>query len=281
MTSPYAEVIGDPIAHSKSPLIHRFWLAKLGIEGDYRALQVTAAELGDYFAARVRDEHWRGCNITMPHKQAALGFVHKHRDPSFPVEPINIATLRRGRLEGLNSDTQGLLEPLMAAGEQLGRTGQHQQASPKPAVVFGSGGVLFAVMIALSTLGYAPIHVMVRDSGRAARIMADYEGVDARVLRWGDPLPSCELLVNATPLGMTGYPDFPFGVDAVAAGGIVFDMVYAPVETALLGQARGHGLRTVDGLQMLVAQAAVGFQLFFGSAAPRTYDPELRELLTQ
>src|SRR5688500_18827405 len=118
---PYAEVIGDPIAHSKSPLIHSFWLEKLGIDADYRATLVTADQLGGYFAARGRDPDWRGCNITMPNKIAALQFVHRHRDPSFPVETINIAVPGKGRLEGLNSDTLGVYEPLT---KQVGsRTG--------------------------------------------------------------------------------------------------------------------------------------------------------------
>ena len=97
---PYAEVIGDPIAHSKSPLIHKFWLEKLGMEGDYRHCLVRPGELGTYFERRRHDPDWRGCNITMPHKLAALEHVHKPQDPIFPVEPINIALTRNGRIEG-------------------------------------------------------------------------------------------------------------------------------------------------------------------------------------
>jgi shikimate dehydrogenase len=275
--TPYAEVIGDPIEHSKSPLIHRFWLEKLGLDGDYRATRVPPDELGEYFLSRSADPNWRGCNITMPHKLAALAHVHKHRDPSFPIEPINIAVPRHGRLEGANSDTQGLLEPLLALHGGWTRV---RAEGPCPATVIGSGGVLFSVMTVLSLLGYAPIHVVVRDARKAEQIAEDYQGVAVRIVPWGAPLPPCALLVNATPLGMRGQVELPFDCMNVMKGGIVFDMVYNPVETRLLADARSRGLRMVDGLQMLVAQAASGFQLFFDAAAPRAFDCELRELLT-
>jgi shikimate dehydrogenase len=275
MSVPYAEVIGDPIAHSKSPAIHNFWLSKLGIEADYRACRVLPAELGAYFDARRRDEHWRGCNITMPHKIAALGYAHKHRDPSFPVEGINVAIPRPGeKLEGANTDGLGFLEPLLAL--QGGRFGQQ----PGAAIVVGGGGVLFSVMWALSALGHAPIYVAVRDSAKAGRIAEDYRGVHALPLTLGDALPPASLLVNATPLGMGGFPPFPLPLDSLAPDGIVYDLVYNPLETELIRSARARGLRVLDGLAMLIPQAAAAFQLFFGVAAPREFDAKLRELLT-
>lgn len=275
MGIPYAEVIGDPIAHSESPLIHNFWLAKLGLQGEYRRCLVRNAELGDYFESRQRDPDWRGCNITMPHKIAALQFVHKHRDPSFPIEPVNIARPHRGRLEGLNSDTNGLLEPLMAAvGGTLG-------VERGPAIVVGAGGVLSSVMWALSALGYAPIWIVMRDGEKAKRVAHDYRGLHGLPIPFGDALPPANLLVNASPLGMTGFPDFPLGLDSLAEDAIVFDLVYVPRDTTLLRAARARGLRTIDGLSMLVGQAAVAFQAFFDRPAPREDDAELRELLVR
>jgi shikimate dehydrogenase len=270
MTVPYAEVIGDPIAHSKSPIIHKFWLERLGLEGDYRACLVRPDELGSYFEVRARDEDWRGCSITMPHKIEALRYAPKHRDPSFPAEAINAAVRQEnGSLEGVNTDVNGLLEPLLLEGASLG-------AARGPAIVVGAGGVLFSVMMALATVGYGPIWIAMRDSSKMAKVADDYRGVKGVPIPLTDPLPPARLLVNASPLGMSGFPPFPLSLDSIEEGGLVFDLVYAPVETALLREARARGLRTLDGLTMLVGQAAVAFQLFFGEPAPRQYDGELR-----
>ena len=279
MTRPYAEVIGDPIAHSKSPLIHNFWLEKLGIDAEYRATRVTSLELGAYFEERAHDPAWRGCNITMPHKIAALDHVHKQRDPSFPIEPINTAVRREDRIEGMNTDTNGLIEPLMPLFGGIDLSGRTPELGSRPAVVVGAGGVLYPAMSALSAFGCAPITVVARDPAKLARIEQDYRGAHVRTLQLGEPLPPARILLNASPLGMSGFAPFPYSVDALAADCIVFDMVYSPIETKLLCAARGRGLRTVDGLQMLVAQAAAAFQCFFSQAAPRQYDHELRERL--
>jgi shikimate dehydrogenase len=267
-------VIGDPIAHSKSPLIHKFWLEKLGVEADYRACLVRPAELGRYFEARARDEDWRGCSITMPHKIEALLHAPKHRDPSFPVEAINAAVRRPGGLlEGVNTDPNGLLEPLLPLlGGRLG-------VARGPAIVVGAGGVLYSVMWTLAALGYGPIWIAMRDPAKMAKVTDDYEAVQGFPIPLSDPLPPARLLVNASPLGMSGHPPFPLSLESIEDGGIVFDLVYAPVETPLLRDAEARGLQTVDGLKMLVGQAAVAFELFFGKAPPRGDDAELRERL--
>ena len=274
MGVPYAEVIGDPIAHSKSPVIHKFWLEKLGIEGDYRRCLVRPDELGAYFEVRTRDEDWRGCSVTMPHKMAALRHVHKHHDPSFPIEPVNLVLPRKGQLEGLNSDTHGLMEPLLA--HKIGRIG----GNSGPAIVVGSGGVLYSVMWVLAALGFAPIWIVMRDPDKAVQIARDYKGVHGRPLTFDDPLPEAHLLINATPLGMAGFPDFPLSLDSLTPDAAVFDLTYNPLETNLLKVARARGLRTIDGLAMLIGQASIAFQGFFGEPAPREHDDELRERLT-
>lgn len=271
---PYAEVIGDPIAHSKSPEIHKFWLEKLGMECEYRRCLVRAGELGPYFEARARDPAWRGCNITMPHKLAALEFVHKSQDPGRPTEPINIAIPRNGRIEGANSDVNGLVEPLLAhLGGRPGGRG--------PAIVVGAGGVLYSAMTALSALGFAPIWVVARNAEKMAAVARDYKGAQGRTLALGDPLPPANLLVNATPMGMRGFPAFSLPLDSLAPDAIVFDMIYDPLDTALLQAARARGLRTIDGLSMLIGQAAAAFQCFYQAVAPRQHDGELREHLAR
>jgi len=273
VSRPYAEVIGDPIAHSKSPIIHNFWLEKLGIDAEYRRCHVRAEGLAEYFERRRQDPDWRGCNLTMPHKFAALAHVHKHRDPGFPVEPINIALPRAGRIEGFNSDTMGVYEPLSAI--------MREQPSPRgAAIVVGAGGAFYSAMWALSALGFAPVHVVMRDAAKMTQIAKDYRGLHAVPMHFEDPLPSANLLLNATPLGMIGFPEFPLSLDSLKPDAIVFETIYYPLETRLLADARARGLRTVEGLAMLVAQAAVGFQGFFGQPAPREHDAELRALLT-
>jgi shikimate dehydrogenase len=275
MGIPYAEVIGDPIAHSKSPLIHKFWLRKVGVEGDYRACRITADRLAAYFAERSGDPDWRGCNITMPHKYAALNHVHFHQDPSFPQEPANTAFRRDGseRIEGCNFDKNGFMEPLMP---MHGGRGLRPRG---PAVIVGAGAAAVAAAFMMPVMGYAPIWIVARDPAKAAKMAEDFSSVGAFVAPFRDPLPEARLLVNASPLGMSGFPPFPFSLDRMAADGIVYDMVYSPIETDLLREARRRALQTVDGLAMLIGQAALAFETFYRVRPPRAFDYELRELL--
>ena len=278
---PYAEVIGDPISHSKSPLIHKFWLKKLGMEGDYRALQVRLDELADYFAERSRDPLWRGCNITMPLKLAALAHVIKPHDPSFPPEPVNLAVPKDDRVHGFNTDIHGLLEPLTALDpKRFDLSGRTQRDLPLTAVVLGSGGVLYSVAWVLMSLGYNPIVLVARSRDKVDAFLGKADRRQFGVLPWGAALPPCDLLVNATPLGMEGQRALPYNASSVRAGGIVFEMLYHPLETLLLADARARGLRCVDGLQMLLGQAAPSFGILFGTPPPREHDVELRGLLT-
>jgi len=277
MGIPYAEVIGDPIAHSKSPAIHKFWLRKAGVDGDYRACRVAASELAAYFSKRALDPDWRGCNIAMPHKYAALDHVHFHRDPSFPVEPVNTAFRREGsdRIEGFNSDRNGFMEPL------LPMHGGHAIRPRGPAVIVGAGGAAVAAAYMMPVMGYAPIWIVARDPAKAAKMAEDFSGVGAVAAPFSDPLPEARLLVNASPLGMDGFPLFPFSLDRMSTDGIVYDMVYAPAETALLREARRRELQVVDGLAMLIGQAALAFELLFRTPPPRAFDHELRETLVR
>ncbi|MEA3053841.1 MAG: shikimate dehydrogenase [Sphingomonadales bacterium] len=275
MGIPYAEVIGDPVAHSKSPLIHKFWLRKTGVEGDYRALRVPVEELADYFSKRAGDPDWRGCNIAMPHKYAALDHVRFDTDPSFPVEPINTALRREGtgRIEGFNTDKNGFMEPL------LPMHGGHVARPRGPAVIVGAGGAAAAAAWMMPVMGYAPIWIVARNPSRSAKMAEDFARVGAIAASFADPLPEARLLVNASPLGMAGFPPFPFSLDRMVADGIVYDMVYAPAETELLRAARRRELQVIDGLAMLVGQAALAFQLFFQAPPPRAFDDELRAAL--
>ena len=160
---PYAEVIGDPVEHSKSPLIHHFWLGKLGLRGEYRRTRVGPHELADYLGERRRDSLWRGCNVTMPLKLAVSPLLDAHCDPLATAEPVNLVVPEGGRLHGTNTDIFGIMEPLRAReAQRLAIVGEQRADEPRSAVVLGSGGVLHSAVRALKSLGYCPITVVAR-----------------------------------------------------------------------------------------------------------------------
>ncbi|MEG3088415.1 shikimate dehydrogenase family protein [Sphingomonas sp. PB4P5] len=269
MTRAFAEVIGDPIAHSQSPLIHGFWLAALGIDADYRATQVVADELGAFLAERQADTAWRGCNITIPHKQAALEHVADPGGVRASIGAIN--TVFRGEdgaFIGTNTDAGGFYSPIA----DLDLTG-------KPVVVIGAGGAARAVLFALSRLGVGPVTVLNRNVLKGAALLSSF-GLKGKALPLGAPLPAAALLVNASALGMIGQPALDLDLTSLPEDAVVYDVVYAPLDTPLLQAASARGLETVDGLEMLIGQAALAFELLFGAEPPRDRDEELRELLT-
>ena len=268
--TPYAEVIGDPIAHSRSPLIHGFWLEALGIHAEYRATHVTSEGLGAYFDARRSDSAWRGCNITIPHKQAALDHVEDRGRVRESIGAINtVVRGEDGALIGTNTDAGGFYAPI--AGLDL--EGRH-------AVLIGAGGGARAILFALAKVGIGRVTTLNRNVLKAAALLSSF-GIKGDAVPLGAPLPPADLLVNASALGMTGQPPLDIDLSPLPEDAVVYDIVYAPLETPLLAQARARELDTVDGLDMLIGQAALAFELFFGAEPPRARDEELRELLTR
>lgn len=282
MTSvvPYAEVIGDPISHSKSPLIHKFWLEKLGLEYDYKSRRVGGESLPDYVEARRLDPHWCGANVTMPLKLAVQPLLDHLSDEAALIGAVNTIARegRDHRLVGHNTDWRGVREPLRDWLDS-----DHFFS----AKVIGTGGAAAAAMFALkqrstaiSLTNYGRTHA----SALAFRRRFDDEQYASGAIgdlarpEGGGRDPS--LLINASPLGMCGRPPLAIDLGFLAPGSIVFEMVYDPLETRLVSEARKRGLHVVDGLDMLIAQAAAAFALFFCEAAPREHDGELRELLT-
>jgi shikimate dehydrogenase len=267
--TPYAEVIGDPIAHSKSPLIHKFWLDALGIDGDYKRFHVPPEELADYLAGACGDADWRGCNITTPHKVAIMDLVGDPGGIRNTIGAMNtIIRAENGSLIGTNTDAAGFWSPISAL--DLG---------DKPVVVIGAGGAARAGRFALSRVGAGPGTILNRTPLKAAGLLATF-GLKGNVLPLGAPLPPAALLVNASTLGMTGQPGLELDLSPLPDDAIVYDIVYAPLQTELLQAADDRGLETIDGLEMLIGQAALAFELFFDAEPPRDRDDELRELLT-
>ncbi|HEY0085261.1 MAG TPA: shikimate dehydrogenase, partial [Allosphingosinicella sp.] len=268
MGVPYAEVIGDPIAHSKSPAIHKFWLEATSMEGDYRATQVRKADLVPYLAERRADPDWRGCNLTMPLKAEVAPLL----DGSFPAAAaagaVNTVFRHGEKLIGNNTDLRGFAEPFRDVHQARGS-----------ALILGAGGAARAVFIALAGLGFEPVRVMarkplVRSGGHPSFMRHAWLPMERL-------LPAADLVVNATPIGMAGGPQLDFDLSQLPSGACAYDLVYNPLETPFLAAARRRGLRTIDGLAMLIGQAAWAFTHFFEADPPRELDGALRELLTQ
>lgn len=284
MTLPYAEVIGDPIVQSKSPAIHKFWLTKLGIAADYRACHVKPDELEGYFAQRRADPDWRGCNITMPHKQAAMAYLDAIDPQAQRIGAVNtVVRDADGRLTGYNTDAPGFLEPL--------RPLLDRQHLFRMARILGAGGAARAIVTALADEGFTLV-LAARDPAKARALLdelapkGEHHAVDLAHFapetdfEFDDRQGLLDLIVNASPLGMAGQPPLAFDFSHAPPGSVVYDIVTHPLDTSLLVEARERGFHTVDGLAMLIGQAAVAFAKFFGAPAPREHDAQLRGILT-
>ncbi|QZD90819.1 shikimate dehydrogenase [Qipengyuania aurantiaca] len=280
--SHYAEVIGDPIAQSKSPAIHGFWIEKLGLDAGYRAHHVTAEDLPAYIAARREDADWRGCNVTMPHKQAVLPLVDRLEPLAKRVGAVNtIHRAKDGALVGRNTDVAGFLEPLR---ERL-----RQQHYFRMARVLGTGGAARAIVAGLANEGFTLV-VAGRDPAKAQALLDELAPGEhhtaplthfakATDFAFDDREGCCDLVINASPLGMRGQPPLAFDWSHAPPGSLAYDIVTDPVETDFLMAAQKAGFETVDGLAMLIGQAAAAFTHFFGKEPPREHDAELRARL--
>ena len=269
MTSPYAEVIGDPIAHSKSPALHKFWLQSLEIDADFKRTQVRPEGLADHVERRRADSTWRGCNVTIPHKLTIMDHVADPGDVRGTIGAMNTVIRNPdGSVIGTNTDAAGFFAPIADFALKA-----------MSVAVVGTGGAAHAVLFALAKAAVGPVTLFARDPVKGAALLARF-GLWGRVLPLGASVPPVALLVNATPLGMTGQAPLTLDLTGLPDDAVVYDIVYAPLVTPLLAAAQARGLATVDGLEMLIGQAAVAFELFFGIAPPREHDAELRRRLT-
>ncbi len=284
MTGPYAEVIGDPIVQSKSPAIHGFWLAELGIAADYRACRVLPGGVEAYLSERRADPDWRGCNVTMPHKQAVMPFLDAIDPLAARIGAVNTIVRRAdGTLTGYNTDVPGFLEPLRS---RLSEVHLYRMAR-----ILGAGGAARAIIAALAGKNFTLV-VAARDSAKARALLdeldpgGEHHAVDLAHFApetdfaFDDRERCFDLVINASPLGMAGKPPLEFDFSHAPPRSVVYDIVTHPLDTPLLQAARAQGLPTIDGLAMLIGQAAAAFEKFYGQPAPRKHDAELRALLT-
>jgi len=268
----HAEVIGSPVSHSRSPAIHCFWLDRLGIEGRYSATEVAAEELAGFLDERGSVPGWRGCNVTMPLKQQAARLAPVLTGAACTIGAVNLLSCDSGSLIGHNVDGEGFMEALRP--RLAGRA--------RRAALIGSGGAARAIARALAQEGFS-IDLLARDREKARVLLSELApGHDNRALALAESLEAARepsILVNATPLGMRGHAPLPLDLAPLRPDTLVCDIVYEPLTTPLLAAAAERRLETLDGLHMLIGQAALSFEILFGTKPPREADDALRKLL--
>ncbi|HEX7883457.1 MAG TPA: shikimate dehydrogenase [Afipia sp.] len=267
--TPAACLIGWPAAHSRSPLIHKHWLKTFGIDGDYRIEAVEPAAFADFIGG-LAERGYRGANVTIPHKEQALALsIPDARARA--VGAANTLYFKDGTLHATNTDVEGFIGNLDASAPGW--------AAAEDVLVLGAGGSSRAVIFGLIERGIKRVYLANRTASRT-QVLADQFGAQVQPVAWdavNDVLPRAKLLVNTTSLGMKGQPPLDVDISALPSGATVADLVYVPLETDLLKAARARGLKTADGLGMLLHQAVRGFELWFGKRPAVT--PELRALV--
>lgn len=264
-------VIGWPIAHSRSPMIHGYWLKRYGIDGAYTKEAVPPEDVAE-FLATLGERGLAGCNVTVPHKGAAFAAADVKAASAQAVAAANTLWLEDGKLHAANTDTYGFMRNLELAAPD-------RSVAHKPVTILGAGGAARAIVFGFLEGGASEVRVCNRTRARA-EALAEQFGARIKVVEWdarNRAARDSAVLVNTTTIGMDGQgsPDIDFaGFDP---GCVVCDIVYVPLQTELLGAARAHGLRAVDGLGMLLHQAVPGFEKWFGVRPEVT--AELRDLV--
>jgi shikimate dehydrogenase len=269
--APRAGVVGWPIEHSRSPMIHGYWLKELKIKGSYEKFAVRPGEFLE-FASRIRDGELVGVNVTVPHKEAAFAACDEQTPVAKVLGAVNTLWRQDGRLIGDNTDVAGFL-----ANMDESAPGWAEQA--KLAIVIGAGGAARAIVHALMSRGFERISIVNRTRERAETLAAHFDG-PTTALAWADlskTLGEADLLVNSSSLGMVGQPPLALDASALPQRAVVADAVYVPLRTPLIEAASARGRRTVEGLGMLLHQAAPAFARWFGREPAVT--PALRALV--
>jgi shikimate dehydrogenase len=263
-------VIGNPVAHSRSPRLHRHWLARYGIAGDYIPLHVAEDDLEQVIRTMPR-MGFVGCNITIPHKVAVMQIADHISDRATLIGAANTLIFRPdGKIHADNTDGYGFMA-------NLRQNAPSWDPTAGPAAVLGAGGAARAVIVALLEAGVPEILLANRTRPKADALRHDF-GSRVTVTEWvkvGNVIEEATTVVNTTSLGMTGAPELRIPLDGLHAGQLVTDLVYSPLRTRLLDQAERAGATVVDGLGMLLHQAVPGFERWFGHRP--TVDQALRD----
>ncbi len=255
-----AGVLGCPVGHSLSPRLHGYWLERHRIDGAYVPLEARPEDFPEALRA-LAALGFRGVNLTIPHKETALGLCDSLDPAARRIGAVNTLVFADGRIEGRNTDGFGFIENLRQGAPDW-------QAGAGPAVVLGAGGAARALVVALLDAGAPEVRLCNRTAARAEALATDFGG-PVTSIAWRDraaALAGAGLLVNTTSLGMTGQEPLDIALDDLPPAALVTDIVYAPLETALLRRARAAGHGAVDGLGMLLHQARPGFEAWFGVA---------------
>jgi shikimate dehydrogenase len=264
-----ASVIGWPIKHSRSPIIHTYWLRRHGIDGAYDKEAVAPDDL-PAFLGRIGIDI-AGCNVTVPHKEAVMTALGANIDATArAVGAVNTVWAENGALRGANTDVEGFLS-------NLDQSAPGWDKAPLRAIVFGAGGAARAVVYGLGQRGAEDIAIFNRSRDRAEELARELGGRAIGGGELNDALRGATLVVNATSLGMTGQPGLDIDLATLNPAAVVTDLVYVPLRTKLLDDAAARGNRIVDGLGMLLHQAVPGFEKWFGVRPDVT--PELRRLV--
>ncbi len=271
-----AFIVGHPIKHSRSPMIHGYWLKHHGITGSYERIDVEPVNFGNFLDG-FHERGFAGGNVTIPHKEAAFAGVTRRTERAERLKAVNTVWIENNVLWGDNTDVLGFMTNLDLS------LGKGWEQSVDTVLILGAGGAARGIVAGLQDRSLKRILVANRTVAKAEELVRDfqrYSPVELVALAWDDldsALGQSQLIVNTTSLGMAGQP--PLSIDLAKAPGnaIVSDIVYVPLKTPLLAAAEAHGLRTVDGLGMLLHQAVPGFERWFGVKPEVT--PELRALI--
>jgi shikimate dehydrogenase len=264
-------VIGWPVEHSRSPLIHGYWLKQHGIDGTYTKEAVRPEAVAGFLRS-LAAQGFVGCNVTVPHKEAAYSLADEREDSARAVLAANTLWLEGGKLHAANTDTYGYMT-------HLGLTVPDWRAHDGPVCVLGAGGAARAIVYGFLEAGVDEVRVFNRTRSRAEAV-AEQFGPRVKVFDWenrSDASRNAAVLVNTTAAGLKGAGTLGIDFGGFDPACVVSDIVYVPLETELLAQARSHGLRTVDGLGMLLHQAVPGFEKWFGVRPQVT--KQLRDIL--
>lgn len=269
-------IIGHPVGHSLSPMIHNTWIADLGLDAVYVPLPVAPGGLADAFSG-LRALGFSGANITIPHKEEALKLAGRLADSAKDLGAVNTIQISNGEIIGHNTDAAGFMAHLEAAVPDW-----RARLGDRTCLVLGAGGAARAVLYGLLKAGCASVTLTNRSGERAAALAAAFNSLGAvRAIPWEDraaAVSGAGLVVNTTSLGMTGNPPLELDLSTAPNAAIVYDIVYSPLQTPFLKSAVARGLAAVDGLGMLIGQAQAAFEIWFGTR-PAVSDNQRAKLL--